>query len=108
MGIWFYLQNCSSVASFSVPQVKMCPFGDIKDVPDSCDGISGFFTVGSSCAVCPLSKTVLNLSLADSCVELQSVTDQASKHPTPSEVRANSLSWAKLFELSNNEKETLS
>ena len=45
----------------------MCPFGDIKDVPDSCDGKSGFFIVESSCAICPLSKTVLHLPLADSC-----------------------------------------
>ena len=71
----------------------MCLFGDIKDVPDSCDGKSGFVIAGSSCAIYPLSKPVLHLTLADSCVELQSVTDQppnqASKHPTPSEIRAN-------------------
>ena len=52
----------------------MCPFGDIKDVPGSCDEISGFVIVGSSCAICPLSKTILHLALADSYVELESVT----------------------------------
>ena len=35
----------------------MCPFGDIKDVPDSSYGQSGFFIVGSSCRTCPLFKT---------------------------------------------------
>ena len=53
----------------------MCPFGDIKDVPDSCDGKSGFVIVGSSCTICPLSKNVLHMSLAGSCAEVQSVTD---------------------------------
>jgi len=53
----------------------MCPFGDIKDVPGSCDGKSGFFIVGSSCAICPLSKTVLHLSVDCPSAELQSVTD---------------------------------
>ena len=53
----------------------MCPFGDIKDVPDSSYGKSGFFIVGSSCATCPLSKTVLHLSVACFSAELQSVTD---------------------------------
>ena len=70
MWILVYLLNCSSVASIQVPQVNMCPLGDIKEVPGSCDGISGFFIVGSPCAFCPLSKTILKLSLADSCVEL--------------------------------------
>ena len=34
----------------------MCPFGDKKDFPCSCDGKFGFFIVGSSCAICPLSS----------------------------------------------------
>ena len=59
----------------------MCPFGDIKDVPGSCDEISGFFIVGSSCAICHLSKTVLHLYLADSCVELESMTHQPTDQP---------------------------
>ena len=53
----------------------MCPFGDIMDVPDSCDEKVGFFIAGSSCPICPLSKTVLNLSVACSSTELQSVID---------------------------------
>ena len=60
----------------------MCPFGDIKDVPDSCDGKSGFFIVGSLCATCPLSKTILHLSVACLGAELQSVTDQTTNQPT--------------------------
>ena len=59
----------------------MCPFGDIKDVPDSSYGKSGFFIVGSSCATCPLSKTVLNLSVACPSTELQSVTHQGTNQP---------------------------
>ena len=35
-----------------------------------------FFIVGSSCAICPLSKTVLHLAVACSSAELQSVTYQ--------------------------------
>ena len=45
------------------------------DIPDSCNGKSGCFIFGSSCTICPLSKTVLQMSLAGSCAELQSVTD---------------------------------
>ena len=56
MWIWLYLLNYSSVASFQVPQVNMFPCGDIKDVPGSCDGISGFFIVWSSCAIFPFTK----------------------------------------------------
>ena len=59
----------------------MCPFGDIKDVPDSSNGKSGFFIVGSSCATCPLSKTVLHLYVASPSIELQSVTHQPPNHP---------------------------
>ena len=69
----------------------MCPSGDIKDVPGSCDGKSGFFIIGSSCVFCSLSKTAFHLFLAHSCVELQSVTDQLTNQLTPSEVSANSL-----------------
>ena len=54
----------------------MCPFGDIKDVPDSGYGKSGFFIVGLSFATYPLAKTILNLSVACPSAELQSVTDQ--------------------------------
>ena len=82
----------------------MCPIGDIKDVPDSCDGKFGFFTVENSCTICPLSKNVLHMSLAGSCAELQSVTDnpttqqttQQTTHPTPGEDRATQalLSWS--------------
>ena len=77
----------------------MCPFGDIKDVPDSSYGKSGFFIVGSSCADCPLSKTVLQLSVAWSSAELQSVTHNLPNHPTnqptPCKDRATQalLSW---------------
>ena len=53
----------------------MCPFGDIKDIPDSCNGSFGFFIIESSCAICPLSKMVLKLSVATPSAELQSVTD---------------------------------
>ena len=53
----------------------MCPFGDIKDVPDSSYGKSGFFNVGSLCAIFPLSKTVLHLSVACPSAELESGTD---------------------------------
>ena len=55
--------------------IHMSPFGDIMDVPDSCDEKVGFFIAGSSCPICPLSKTVQNLSIAGSSAELQSVTD---------------------------------
>ena len=41
--IWFYLLNCGLIALLSVPQGNMCPFGDKKDIPGSCDGKSGFF-----------------------------------------------------------------
>ena len=63
----------------------MCPFVDIKDVPDSCDGKSGFFIVGSSCTICPLSKTVLHLAVACLSAELQSVTDRPTDKPTQGE-----------------------
>ena len=59
----------------SIPEVHMAHFGDIKDIPDSCDGNFGFFIVGSSCAIQDLSKMVLNLSVAAPSAELQSVTD---------------------------------
>ena len=59
----------------------MCPFGDKKDIPDSFDGKSGFVIVGSSCAICPLSKTVLYISLPGSCAKLQSVTDHPTTQP---------------------------
>ena len=55
----------------------MCPFGDLKDNSDSYDGKSWFFIV----VIFPLSKTVLHLTLADSCVELQSLTDHPTKQP---------------------------
>ena len=61
-------------------QVNMCPFGDIKDISGSCDGESGILIVGSSCAICLLSKTVLNLYPADSYVE--TVTDQGINQGT--------------------------
>ena len=70
----------------------MCPFGDIKDVPDSCDGKSGFFIVGLSCSICPLSKNVLHLTLTDFCVELKSVTDQESNQPT---TQPTNSKWSK-------------
>ena len=54
----------------------MWPFGYIKDVPDSCDENFRFFIVGSSCVICPLSKMVLNLSVAAPTAELWSMTDQ--------------------------------
>ena len=60
----------------------MCPFGAIKDAPDSCDFKVGFIIVGSSCAIWLLYKTVLNLSIAGSCAELQSVTHQPTYQPT--------------------------
>ena len=74
----------------------MCPFGDIKDVPDSCVGKSEFFIVGSSCTVCPLSKNVLHMSLAGSCAELESVTELPPTQPTPGEDSATQalLSWS--------------
>ena len=74
----------------------MCPFGDIKDVPDSCDGKSGFFIVGSSCTICPLSKNVLDMSLAGVCAELQSVTDLPPNQPPPCEDRDTQalLGWS--------------
>ena len=73
----------------------MCPFGDIKDVPGSCDGKSGFFIVGSSCAICPLSKTVLHLSVDCPSAELQSVTDNQPNNPTQGKDSATQalLSW---------------
>ena len=54
----------------------MCPFGDIKDIHGSCDGISGFFIVGSSCAICPLSKTVYNLSVGCPSAELEKLNNK--------------------------------
>ena len=51
--------------------IHMGSFGDIKDVPDSCDGEVGFFIAGSSCPICPHSKTVSNLSVACSSAELK-------------------------------------
>ena len=71
-----------SVAAFKVPEVHMCPFGDIKDIPDSCVGNFGFFIVGSSCAIQDLSKMVLNLSVAAPSTELQSVTYKPTNQPT--------------------------
>ena len=59
----------------------MCSIGDIKHIPDFSYGKSGFFIVGSSCAICHLSKTVLHLYLADSCVELESMTHQPTDQP---------------------------
>ena len=53
----------------------MCSFGDIKDVPDSCDDEFEFFIAVSSCPICLLSKSVSNLSVACTSAELQSVTD---------------------------------
>ena len=55
--------------------IYMCPLGDIMDISDSCDEKVGFFITGSSVPICPLSETVLNLSLACSSTELHSVTD---------------------------------
>ena len=80
----------------------MCPFGDIKDVSDSSNGKSGFFIVGSSCATCPLSKTVLHLSVACPSAELQSVMHHPTNQPMPGKDSATqallswklSLSWA--------------
>ena len=48
----------------------MCPFGDTKDIPDYSDESLGFFIVVSSCAIYPLSKMVLNLSVDASSAEL--------------------------------------
>ena len=56
--------------------IHLSPFGDIKDVPDSCDEEVGFFIGGSSSPICSSSKMVLSLSVAYSCAEIQSVTDQ--------------------------------
>ena len=50
----------------------------LQNVPDSCDGESGYFLVGSSCAICPLSKTYCTCLFAGSCVEPQSVTHTAT------------------------------
>ena len=60
----------------------MCHFGSIKDIPDSCDEKVCIYIVGSSCAICPLSKSVLNLSKACYHVEPQSLTDKPTTHPT--------------------------
>ena len=80
----------------------MCPFGDIMDVPDSCDEKVGFCIARSSCPICPLSKTVKHLSVPCPSAELQSVTDYKTSRPTDratsSEPRATqallSKSWA--------------
>ena len=64
----------------------MCPFGDIKYVPDSCDEEVRCVIAGSSCPICPHSKTVLNMSVACSSTELKSVTPNRLN----SEVRATS------------------
>ena len=73
----------------------MCPFGDIKDVPDSFDGKSGFFIVGSSCAICPLSKTVLHLPVACPSAQLESVTHQSTNQSMQGKDSATQalLSW---------------
>ena len=60
----------------------MGSFEDIKDDPDSCDGEVVFFIAGSSCPICPHSKTVSNLSVACFSAKLQSVTDQPTNKPT--------------------------
>ena len=52
---------------------------------------------GSSCPICPLSKTVLNLSVACSSAELGSVTDQPPNQPMQGRDRATQalLSWSR-------------
>ena len=69
----------------------MCPFGDIKDVPDSCDGKSGFFIVGSSCAIQNRIAHVSSWFLC-SASEFDRKKTQPPNQPTHGEARANSSS----------------
>ena len=63
-GLWMKLANLNfeheiepGKAKQSLSHVHMYPFGDIKHIPDSCDGSSGFlFIVRSSSTICPISK----------------------------------------------------
>ena len=57
-------------------------FGDIKDILDSCGGNFGIFLVEYSCALCPLSKMVLNLSVAAPSDELQSLAEHLTNQLT--------------------------
>ena len=54
----------------------MCYFGDIIDIPDSCDEKVTCYIVGPSFPIYPYNKTILNSSQAFFTAELETETDQ--------------------------------
>ena len=81
--------------------IHIFPFRHIEDILNSCNEKEDFFIVGSSSPICPSSKIVLSLSVACSSAELQSLTDQQTTRPLPSQSRAYSHVWDKSWAISN-------